>query len=111
MKMYISNYLNDFVSSFDSFEEDWNLYDGIEDKDCYKYEFNLAGIKKKNIKVNIDNNVLRVEAKQDDREYLKSYHVPHKADATSAVAKYENGLLLIKINKKESAKSIELDIV
>ena len=39
MKMYISDYLNDFVRNFNSFEEDWDLYDGIEDKDCYKYEF------------------------------------------------------------------------
>ena len=110
MKMYISDYLNDFVRNFNSFEEDWDLYDGIEDKDCNIYEFNLAGIKKDNIKVNVGNNILRVEAKQEDREFLKSYHVPHKADTSSAVAKYEDGLLFIKINKKESAKSVELDI-
>ena len=85
MKMYISDYLNDFVRNFNSFEEDWDLYDGIEDKDCYKYEFNLAGIKKENIKVNVGNNILRVEAKQEDREFLKSYHLPHKADTSSAV--------------------------
>ena len=85
-----------------------NYYE--EDVDGYQIELNLAGYKKENIKVSIDNSLLKVAAKQEDRSYYKTFSVPQKADATSSSVRYEDGILYIKINKKESAKTIELDV-
>ena len=108
--MYISDYLNDFVSTFNSFHEDGALYDAVETKDCYEYEFNLAGFKKENVKVNISNKILKVEAKQGKKDFYRAYRIPQYTENKTAVAKYEDGLLKIKINKKESQKSFELEV-
>lgn len=91
-------------------ELDDNVYGYEEDESGYQYELNLAGYKKENIKVSIDNNLLKVTARQGDRSYSKALSVPQKADSTSSLVRYEDGILRIKINKKESAKTIELDI-
>ena len=81
-----------------------------ETKDSYDYEFNLAGFKKENIKVSLENNLIRVEAEQGDRVFSKAYTVPRKADSSASLAKYEDGILYITINKKASEKAIELEL-
>ena len=91
-------------------ELDDDIHGYEEDADGYQCELNLAGYKKENIRVSIDNNLLKVTAKQGDRSYSKAFSVPQKADATTSLVRYEDGVLYIKINKKESAKTIELDI-
>ena len=90
--------------------DDDALHDYEEDSNGYQCELNLAGYKKENIKVSIDNNLLKVTAKQGDRSYSKAFTVPQKADTSSSSVRYEDGVLYVKINKKESAKTIELDI-
>jgi HSP20 family molecular chaperone IbpA len=86
-------------------ESYWGEYE-----DYYEVDFNLAGFKKEDISVTVDNNILKISAKQERREYAKSLPLPKKADIKAASLVYENGLLNIKVNKRESAKSIELQI-
>ena len=81
-----------------------------ETEDGYKYQFNLAGFKKENIKVSMENNLLKVKAEQNGRVFSKAYTVPRKADSTASVAKYEDGMLYVTINKKDSEKAIELEV-
>ena len=81
-----------------------------ETNDGFEYEFNLAGFKKENIKATVDDGMLTIEARQGDKEFYRVYSVSDKADGNSTLAKYEDGILYIKINKKESSKSVELDI-
>ena len=81
-----------------------------ETEDSYKYQFNLAGFKKENIKVSMENNLLKVKAEQNGRVFSKAYTVPRKADSTASVAKYEDGMLYVTINKKDSEKAIELEV-
>jgi len=62
------------------------------------------------IKVTIDNNILKVSASQERKEYSRSLLMPEESTPAGSSVSYEDGLLTIKINKKESAKTIELKI-
>ena len=42
--------------------------------------------------------------------FSKAYAVPRKADGSASVAKYEDGMLYVTINKKVSEKAIELEV-
>ena len=85
-------------------------YDYSERDDTYVYELNLAGFKKDNIKVAAENGRIKVTAEQGDKSYAKFLSVPKKADLTSSIVKYEDGLLNITINKKEGEKRVDLEI-
>ena len=79
-----------------------------ETESGYEHESNLAGFKKKNVKVKAENGILEVSAKQGDKEYLRHYSIPDKANTSSIEARLEDGMLYLKINKKESEKSKEV---
>ena len=81
-----------------------------ETEDSYNYQFNLAGFRKENVKVSVENNLLKVKAEQGDRVFSKLYTVPRKADSAASIAKYEDGMLYVTINKKASEKAIELEV-
>ena len=103
-----NNFFND---GFDHlFYEDNDDYYYHEGEDSYEYQFNLAGFKKENIKASVENNLLKVEAKQDDRVFSKVYTVSSKADSSASAARYEDGILYVTINKKVSEKAIELNV-
>jgi HSP20 family protein len=76
-----------------------------EREEDYNIELNLAGVDKNNIDVSIDGELLKVKAEQGNKNYFKSYLVPSKADKSSILARYENGMLYIKFSKREEEKS------
>lgn len=73
-----------------------------------KYEFNCAGIKKNNIKISVNGNLLQVAAEQDDRKYRKGVRLPNGTDIDSITASYNDGLLVINIDKKKEQKIIDI---
>ena len=46
-----------------------------ETEDGYNYQFNLAGFKKENVNMVIDNNLIKVTASQGDREDFNNYNI------------------------------------
>ena len=100
MRYTLTNKLfNDF---FHNFNYDYEYEERDED---YNIELNLAGVDKKNIDVSVDGDVLKIKAEQGNKNYFKSYLVPSKADKSSILARYENGMLYVKFTKKEEEKS------
>lgn len=98
MRYTLTNRLfDDFFNNLD--------YDYQERDEDYNIELNLAGVDKKNIDVSVDGDVLKIKVEQDNKNYFKSYRVPPKADKSSILARYENGMLYIKFTKKEEEKS------
>ena len=98
MRYTLTNRLfDDFFNNLD--------YDYQERDEDYNIELNLAGVDKKNIDVSGDGDVLKIKVEQDNKNYFKSYRVPPKADKSSILARYENGMLYIKFTKKEEEKS------
>ena len=80
-------------------------------EDGYSCRINMAGIKKENIKVLVDGRLLRVSAEQGDHKYKTQAYLPKKAEAEAASVKYEDGMLTLDFKKKESHKSIELEVL
>ena len=87
-----------------------NSVRGKELEDSYEYSIPLAGFKKENIKATVDDGEVYIVAKQDDSTASYSFLLPEGGDISGMFASYIDGLLTVKINKKESEKKIELTI-
>ncbi len=126
------------LSLFDGFFDDdffrlpvWNdltirnpLYDIIETDKDYVVELELAGVKKENIKLDIEDNVLSITAERKESEnkynrkqtfygkYEKSFTLPESVDKDNIQAAFENGILKLNIPKTEekqkTTKQIEI---
>ncbi|RMF66230.1 MAG: Hsp20/alpha crystallin family protein, partial [Calditrichaeota bacterium] len=102
------------------------LGDFEETDDEFILRLDLPGMKKKDIHVSIQNNVLSVqgERKREEESKDKSYHVrqrmygkfhrsfmlPSSVDENSIDAQYKDGVLTVTIKKKEDAKARQIEI-
>ena len=101
--------------------------DVYETDDEYVFEFELPGFKKDDVKVKVEDNVLTVfselqEEKKDDKD--KNYHIverrygafkrqfslPENVDVEKIDAKFEDGVLQLKVQKKEEEKKKAIDV-
>ena len=83
----------------------------------YKIELAVPGMKKEEVNINLENDILTISSENEDnidevnnnctkREYFystftRSFTLPEAADKESVAAKFENGVLEIIINKKK----------
>ena len=81
-----------------------------ESNDVYHCKVNMAGIKKDNIKVLVQDRLLTVSAEQDGHTHRSKAYIPKKADASKSTVKYKDGMLYLEFKKLEGHKSIELEI-
>ncbi len=122
---------NGMVSLFDKiFDDDifnWNIdlranstiptHDIIENENEYIVDFALAGFKKEDVSLNIDNNILSIEGERkvnDDIKYnrkntfhghfKKSFSLPENINLEKIDASFNDGILSIKIPKDEKLK-------
>ncbi len=84
-------------------EEIEPLVDVIDADDEIWIVAELPGVQKDNIKVKIRDNKVIIKASNGKR-YYKEVELPAEVDPKSAKAKYNNGVLHIKIKKKEAKK-------
>jgi HSP20 family protein len=86
----------------------------------------LPGLKKEDVIVSIDNNVLMLrgerrfadEVKREDfhrverayGEFLRSFTLPAFIDTTKILAEFKDGLLMVTLPKREEAKPKQIDI-
>ena len=97
----------------------------VESNDGYRLELAVPGYKKEDFKINLDGHQLNIslETESDKAEgetyhrkefnyskFSRKYDLPEAADLDSVEAKYESGLLIVSINKKEEAKNQARDI-
>ena len=91
----------------------------IEDKEEFRLEFALAGYSKENIKIEVENDLLKVSGKypvkegqtgeQKKTEFLKNdfernFILPETIESNSIKANMENGILTLQLPLKEVAK-------
>jgi HSP20 family protein len=92
-----------------------------ETKNDYELEFNVPGRKKEDLKISVDKNILTVsfeskeETADENRKQIKreftlqpfkrSFTLDDKVIADNIAARYENGLLILTIPKKEEVKA------
>jgi HSP20 family protein len=116
----LENFLTDVPSIFRSdFTETTPAINVMEKDDSYLVEVAAPGLKKEDFKVNLDNDILTIssekEIKTENRDgrftkkefsyssFERSFTLPNTTEAEKIEAKYENGILGIKIPKKEIA--------
>lgn len=122
--------VNPFVNSvFDNFFNDSFLSDRLvtrvpavnitESSDAYNIELAAPGLKKSDFKINVDKNLITIsvekkeESTEEDKVFSKkefsytsfsrSFSLPDTVDYNSIDANYEDGVLELKIGKKEEA--------
>lgn len=98
----------------------------VETNDAYELEFNVPGRKKDDFKITVDKNIITVsfekkeENKEEGKQFIKrefvmqsftrSFTLDEKINADDINAKYENGLLLLTLPKKEEVKVLPKEI-
>jgi HSP20 family molecular chaperone IbpA len=95
----------------------YNIYEGLEN---YVVKINVAGVKKENIKITLEDDIIKVKAypnKQDieDMEVMVEEFKPVKSECEihlpnilSVDAELEDGILILTVPKK--SKGIKIDI-
>jgi HSP20 family protein len=101
--------------------------DVYETDDEYVFEFELPGFKKDDVKVKVEDNVLTVssEVKEEKKEdkgknyhiverrygsFKKQFSLPEDCEVEKIDAKFENGVLELKVQKKEKEKKKAIDV-
>jgi HSP20 family protein len=128
------NYWDSFINEF--FGDNWSntgirtshvpAIDIKENNDQYTVVADLPGISKKDIKVNVKDNVLEISAdrkneiKDDSNNYhyserrhgnfQRSFRLPEAVKEKDINAKFKDGVLSINIPKMEEVKSSEVEI-
>jgi len=127
----ISGMLDDFFTN-DLF--DWNMKNFSmtnttlpavnirEEDDKFIVEMAAPGMKKEDLKINVEGQMLRIssereeekEVKDEDKKYMRrefsyqsfirSFTLPKFVDADRIVATYRDGILFLEVPKKEEAK-------
>ena len=91
-----------------------------ESKDHYHVELAAPGLRKEDIKLSLERDVLSISVEQNGQQdaqernfnkrefsyssFVRSFTLPESADENGIEAKYENGVLCINIPKREEAK-------
>lgn len=95
-------------------------------KDEYIVKLDIPGVKKEDVKIEVEDNRLTIQGErreekeeQDAKYYLsesyqgsfmRSFTLPSKVDENKVDARYQDGVLTIKIPKIESSKAKKIDI-
>ena len=104
------------------------LVDIKEEKDCFLVIADVPGVKKENIDIYLENHVLTLKGERQfekaeqhqgytrrertQGQFYRRFSLPQTADDAKITARYANGVLEIKIPKREAAaeKKIEISV-
>tara|TARA_Y100001938_G_C7771459_1_gene273461 strand:+ start:114 stop:461 length:348 start_codon:yes stop_codon:yes gene_type:complete len=74
------------------------------EKDVYKLDLEMAGVSKEDVKAEVLDDEVLVNAKTKRKDFSFSSTIPSDADRSSITATIKNGLLRIELKKAEHAK-------
>lgn len=106
---------------------DWApVVDIHEDKESFTFDVEAPGVDKADFDVKVEDNILSIKGERkshtEDKDktfyrversygsFMRSFSLPETADAEKVNAEYKNGVLHIKIGKKETAKPKKIDV-
>ena len=100
-----------------------SLVDIYENEDEILLHADMPGVKKDNIKVNVDNGTLTISAVREletkgsatweefgNVEYKRSFSVPQTIDVSKVDAELKDGVLRLHLPKSEAAKPRQIEI-
>jgi HSP20 family protein len=80
------------------------------DTDAYNMDFELPGVNKEHIELEVAAQSVCVVASREDAEFAGCWTLAHEVDDTKAEAKYENGLLQLRIPLKKPVEGTKVKI-
>ena len=80
-----------------------------EDDDTVRVIADLPGVQKDDIDLKCDGEMLTIGAHTDTRQYDEQVRLPTRVDEHSASATYNNGVLEISFEKKDSSANISVE--
>lgn len=100
------------------------LTDIYETEDLYSLKIEIPGVKKEDLDIVIDENVLRITASPEklektgyikysefsDRNFQRSFKIGYDIDRNRIDANLENGILTLKLHKSEDVKPKKIAI-
>jgi HSP20 family protein len=120
----VDSFLNNILHELPAFQSNGINFPPVnisETKDIYELEFSVPGRNKEDFKITVDKNILTVsfekkeEVKNESKKQIKkefslpsfkrSFTLDEKIVAENIAAKYENGLLVLSLPKKEEVKA------
>jgi HSP20 family protein len=89
-----------------------------EDKDSYLVRFEMPGVKKEDVKIELNDRLLTVSAEKKEKtgeaesssSYSRSISVPDSVKADSISAKLEDGILTVTLPKSEERKPRNIEL-
>lgn len=79
-----------------------------QDDTAYSLSFDLPGVSKAQLSINIEGKVVRIESLADaPRPYKLAYELPQDIDVSTSEAKLENGVLTLKLGKLVAASKLK----
>lgn len=97
----------------------------LEDAATYTFKFDMPGIKKEDVKVELDGNVMTVSAERMDEKkngkksrysevsygsYQRSFTLPEAVKEEKIDAKFDNGVLTLTVPKAKSANTKQIPV-
>ena len=113
LSLYNDNWLNTLMRGFDYENSLFSSFGASmkRDKENDTLEIPLPGFKQSDVEISVENNLLKVSAKnKNGRQYSYSTTIGNDYDAEKAGAKMEDGVLEIKLPRKEKAEIKRIEI-
>lgn len=85
------------------------LVDVMDEKERYKIYVELPGVDKEKIKLDVADNSIEIKT-NDDKKFYKMVYLESAVDPDSAKASYNNGVLTVVLDKKETRRGKEVKI-
>ena len=114
-KSFGLDYINDFWDNVNYYATKLptKAVQVLKDEKSYKLEFELPGFSKNDINISVDKNILKIDAKNSKRAYLKNLALTDNCDSDAITADLENGILYVEIpfkTKNETEKVIKINV-
>lgn len=108
----LSSFINNLGEVFPGVSGDKLAVDVHEDKDNYFASFEVPGVKKEDVKIELNNGLLTVSAEKREKDgekessfsLTRSVSVPDGVNAEAIAAKLEDGILTVTLPKQERSK-------
>lgn len=128
-RLFEDSFGNDYERSLSNKLGNWNpSSEATETKTHYEFRFDLPGVSKDAVKIELHDNQLTVSGERKEEKsaesednkkhftemvygsFYRSFTLPREVDAERAEAKYENGVLILKVPKTEQSKPRQISI-
>ena len=123
----LNRFFDGFSSDWDNTDTTWSpSVDIAETETEYEVKAELAGLRKEEIKISVEDNVLKLsgekKAEKEDKDknyhyversfghFERSFRLPKDVRAEEIKAKYKNGILSVEIPKSELVKPKEIPV-